>query len=439
MKKIFIQHNGCLNLSYDFNIVKFGFKKSGYQIVDNPKDADEIIFAGCGVRSFWVKDAINQVNSHISGDHNKKVIITGCISNIETTKIKHEIKSQKIDFLDFKELIKNYTDKTFETFEKTTRQTEKTDFEGDSPLRKKISKKQYEILLYLNKIDRKYNINISKEYKKTTKGFFFYNEDEATELITVTRGCLYKCAYCTIPKGRGDYNSVPIQTIKNKVKEAVKNKIFKIILIGDEIGNYGIDLKERLSFKTLISEILSINKKIKISIRYIEPTPFYKNFEYIKELCNENRIYLMHIPLQTGSQNLLKEMKRNYNLKSIIPAYKKIINSTDTALYCNWMIGYPGETEYDFLQTVELAKELKIHLNTVIPFSARPDTEAYNRKDKISIEIINDRTERLEKTLFDIKVDYIIGKLNSVSFEEKKQIKRLLIEEFEENKLKELR
>ena len=70
MKKIFIKHNGCLNLSYDFNIAKSGLEKSGYEFVNNPNDADEIVFAGCGVRAAWVDDAIKQMNSFIEGKQN---------------------------------------------------------------------------------------------------------------------------------------------------------------------------------------------------------------------------------------------------------------------------------------------------------------------------------------------------------------------------------
>jgi tRNA-2-methylthio-N6-dimethylallyladenosine synthase len=405
MKKIFIKHNGCLNLSYDFNIAKSGLEKAGYEFVTNPTDADEIVFAGCGVRAAWVDDAINQMNSFIEGKQNQKVVVTGCISKIETDRIASSLNSNEVTFKSFQELVKEYTQFSFDLLEKDYSQNEQSDLEGDNPLRKKITPSKEKALNFLDQIDRKYGLKLVDEYRRTTSGFFFYNETEPTEMITVSRSCLYNCSFCTIPKGRGDYSSIPISTLKEKVLKAISNNIFRIILIGDEVGNYGKDLKDGSNFKILVDEILSIDKRLQIAIRYIEPTPFYKYFETIKKYCQEDRIYLLHIPLQTGSQALLKQMNRNHNLKAVVPFYKDLTETTNTTFYCNWMIGFPGETEEDFQMTIDLARHLQIQLNTVIPFSARPETQAHDRTDKIPIEIIQNRCDRLEETLIQSKLD----------------------------------
>lgn len=405
MKKIFIKHNGCLNLSYDFNIAKSGLEKAGYEFVSNPSEADEIVFAGCGVRAAWVDDAIKQMNSFIEGKHNQRVIVTGCISKIETDRIESSLNTNEVHFKSFHDLVKDYTQFSFDLLEKEYSQNEQTDLEGDNPLRKKITPLKEKTLMFLDQLDRMYGLKLVDEYRRTTSGFFFYNESEPTEMITVSRSCLYNCSFCTIPKGRGDYRSIPISTLKEKVDKAISKGILRIILIGDEVGNYGRDLKDGSNFQMLVDEILSIDKRLKIAIRYIEPTPFYKNFDTIKRYCLEDRIYLLHIPLQTGSQELLKQMNRNHNLDRVIPLYKDLTENTNTTFYCNWMIGFPGESEEDFQMTIDLAKHLQIQLNTVIPFSARPDTRAYDRTDKISTEIIQERCDRLEEVLMESKID----------------------------------
>ncbi len=405
MKKLFIKHNGCLNLSYDFNIAKSGLEKAGYEFVSNSSEADEIVFAGCGVRAAWVDDAIKQMNSFIEGKHNQRVIVTGCISKIETNRIESSLNTCNVHFKSFQDLVKDYTQFSFDFLEKDYSQNEQTDLEGDNPLRKKTTPLKERTLMFLDQLDRKYSLKLVDEYRRTTSGFFFYNETEPTEMLTVSRSCLYNCSFCTIPKGRGDYSSMPISTIKEKVSKAISKGILRIILIGDEVGNYGRDLKDGSNFKLLLDEIMSIDKKLKIAIRYIEPTPFFKNFETIKKYCLEGRIYLLHIPLQTGSQELLKQMNRNHNLDRVIPLYKDLTENTNTIFYCNWMIGFPGETEEDFQMTVDLAKHLQIQLNTVIPFSARPDTKAYDREDKISSKTIQERCDRLEEVLLQSKLD----------------------------------
>ena len=394
-----------MNLSYDFNITKSGLEKSGYEIVSNPNDAEEIVFAGCGVRAAWVDDAISQMNSFIEGKIAPKVTVTGCISKIETERIEKSVNSENVSFKSFQELVKEYTQFSFDLFEKDYSQNENTDLEGDNPLRRKVTPLKERVVRTLDQLDRKYELSLVDEYKRRTTGFFFYNETEPTEMITVSRSCLYNCSFCTIPKGRGDYRSIKLDDIKEKIRKAISKDIFRIVLIGDEVGNYGKDFKDGSNFHKLVEEVLAIDERLKIAIRYIEPTPFLKNFEMLKKYCLEGRIYLLHVPLQTGSQDLLKQMSRNYKLEKIIPYYKDLIENTETVFYCNWMIGFPGETEEDFQKTVDLASYLQIHLNTVIPFSARPDTKAFARLDKISTEIIEDRCSRLENVLLSNKLN----------------------------------
>ncbi len=427
MKKIYIKHNGCLNLSYDFNIAISGLEKAGYELVTDPSDADDIVFAGCGVRAAWVDDAIKQMNSFIGGKQNQKVVVTGCISKIETERIEKSLNTNEVHFKSFKELVNDYTQFSFDLLEKDYSQNEQTDLEGDNPLRKKITPQKEKTLMFLDQLDRKYDSKLVDEYRRTTSGFFFYNETEPTEMITVSRSCLYNCSFCTIPKGRGEFSSTPISTIREKVKKAISKGIFRIILIGDEVGNYGKDLKDGSNFKLLVDEILSVDQKLKIAIRYIEPTPFLKNYETIKKYCLEDRIYLLHIPLQTGSQELLKQMNRNHNLEKVVPLYKNLTENTNTTFYCNWMIGFPGETEEDFQLTIDLAKHLQIQLNTVIPFSARPDTLADDRDDKIPTETIQNRCDRLETVLMQSKLDKFKKLAKNIDKDEQDKMIELII------------
>lgn len=366
------------------------------------------------------------MNSFVEGKLNPKVVVTGCILKIETERIGKSVNSNNISFKSFQELVKEYTEYSFDLLEKDYSQNQNTDLEGDNPLRKKVTPLKEKALMYLDQLDRKYGLGLANEYRRTTSGFFFYNEIEPTEMITVSRSCLYNCAFCTIPKGRGDYSSIKLEVIKDKVSKVISKGIFRVILIGDEVGNYGRDLKDGTNFKALVEKILLLDDRLKIAIRYIEPTPFYKNFELIKKYCLEDRIYLLHIPLQTGSQELLKQMNRNHNLDNVIPLYKYLTENTTTTFYCNWMIGFPGETEEDFQKTIDLATHLQIQLNTVIPFSARPDTKANEKEDKVSIEIIQERYERLEEVLLNNKLNKFKQLTTKISTDEQNQLLDLI-------------
>ena len=100
-KKVFMTHNGCLNLNYDYKITQDGLKKSGYEIVNDHLTADMLIFAGCGVRKYWVDDAIIQLKSFLVNSKISEIVISGCLSNIDTDYMRKSLSAYSVDFLPF--------------------------------------------------------------------------------------------------------------------------------------------------------------------------------------------------------------------------------------------------------------------------------------------------------------------------------------------------
>src|SRR6185295_10236113 len=96
IKKVFLAHNACLNASYDFNLLKEGLKRQGYKLVDKAEEADEIIFSGCAVRSIWVDDAINQINTLHSRAPRAKITVTGCVANVSAERVKSLAKTDRL-------------------------------------------------------------------------------------------------------------------------------------------------------------------------------------------------------------------------------------------------------------------------------------------------------------------------------------------------------
>lgn len=407
-RKIFLAHNSCLNSSYDLNLLKVGLEKGGFEIVDHPEIADEVIFSGCSVRDVWVADAINQIDEIHKRAPGAKITVTGCIANVSSETVASHSAAHELSFQSQRELLRSYTGLDFKSLDRQVSQDSTHNYEGVrdnglSQLRQRVGPDKAAVIASLQEIDREFGSVAERLYRRTTKGFVFYNEIEAAELVTVTRSCLYKCSFCNIPRGRGPFESVPLDDILTKAKAALARGVRHVILLGDEIGNYGAD-GQGSKFPELMKALVRLDDGLRLSIRYIEPKPFLKNADLLRELCDSGKIELLYVSLQSGSQRILKDMNRNYDIAKVAAVYASFRTSTDTIFYCNWMTGFPGETEEDFQRTVDLVKALNLQINVAIPFSARPNTPAAHLSEQIPEETKLRRTTELTNVIADLKV-----------------------------------
>lgn len=426
IKRVFLAHNSCLNSSYDLNLLKAGLEKGQYDIVDQPEMADEVIFSGCSVREVWVDDAISQINQIHSRAPGAKITVTGCVANVSAEAVASRSTAHKLFFRSQPEILKDFTGLDFAKLDREVSQDNAQAYESErdnglSQLRQRIGPAKATVVAALQEIDREFGTAVEQLYRRTTKGFVFYNELERSELITVSRSCLYKCSFCSIPRGRGAFSSVPMGDIVAKAEAALARGVRHIILVGDEIGNYGVDGADG-KFSELMEALVKLDNEIKISLRYIEPKPFLKNADLLRRLCDSENIELLYISLQSGSQRVLKEMNRNYDVDKVASTYASFRASTETIFYCNWMVGFPGETEEDFQKTVELVKALDLQINVAIPFSARPGTPAENLGDQISEEVKTRRVTHLTKIIAEMKVDAFRKELHFLAAERLKPL-----------------
>ncbi|MBB1295681.1 radical SAM protein [Pseudoalteromonas sp. SR41-4] len=418
MKKLYLAHNTCLNSSYDLNVLEAGLVQKGYELVSQPEDADEVIYSGCSVREKWVEDAISQINEVARRAPNAEISITGCIANTSMDKVQKGTSATNLSFKAMHQILMDKTELRFSDVDDTHVQDYNVERKSDLPaglqnLRLRVGEEKASIVASLQEIDRTYQSSSEDRYRRTTKGFVFYNEQDPFERITVTRSCPYKCTFCSIPKGRGEFTSVTLSSVLSKVREALEQGKYHIVLLGDEVGNYrspdgGAD------FPTLIENILSLNPRIELSIRYIEPKPFQRYYSNIMSWSANGRIRLLYLSVQSGSHNILKKMKRGYKLERLKKQLAYIRNSTSVILYGNWLIGFPSESEKDFDETVSLVRNLNFHINVVIPFSAREGTPAYAMDEQLSTEIIDDRVKRLTEVVAEMKCNDMRESLASV-------------------------
>lgn len=407
MKKIYIAHNTCLNSSYDLNVLRAGITQEGFEIVSRPEDADEIIYSGCSVRRQWVEDAILQIDEAGKRAPQAKIQVTGCIANTSADIVLSKTSVPNLTFSTMPEVLRQYSDLQFSEVDQLLSQNSSVRFENNSTgglqnIRKRVGIAKASIVADLQEVDRLHGSHAERYYRQTTKGFVFYDEQEQCEMITVTRSCPYKCTFCSIPQGRGKYESVRLTDIVEKARKAIEQRKYHIVLIGDEIGNYHApDAKAR--FPELVEILLALDPNITLSIRYIEPKPLLKFSKEILKWGKEGRIRLLYISIQSGSKRILKLMNRGYDLVRLKEILKCLRKNSPVVLYGNWLIGFPGEEYRDFLETISLVKELEFQINVVIPFSARENTPAFEMPRQLDESTITQRVSILTKIVANMK------------------------------------
>ena len=223
--------------------------------------------------------------------------------------------------------------------------------------------------------------------------------DRTRAFLKVQDGCDYKCTYCTIPKARGISRSDNLESIIKNAQKIAAEGLKEIVLTGINIGDYGKgefgNKNHKNTFLELITTLDNLESINRFRISSIEPNLL--NDEIIKFIAKSKRfVPHFHIPLQSGSDEILKSMKRRYLSSLYRERIKKIKTLLpDACIGADVIVGYPGETEEDFLETYHFLSELEVSYLHVFTFSERPDTEAAEMKGGLDPSIRFERSKTL--------------------------------------------
>jgi len=254
------------------------------------------------------------------------------------------------------------------------------------------AKEKFNILSYLDDLEKSENYAQIHSCEIDEADFFvgsYSIGDRTRAFLKVQDGCDYKCTYCTIPLARGISRSDTIDNVVANAKEIAARDIKEIVLTGVNIGDYGKgefgNKKHEHTFLDLISELDKVEGIERIRISSIEPN-LLKD-ESI-ELVSKSRSFVphFHIPLQSGSDELLKKMKRRYLTKLYNNRVNKIREvMPDAAIGVDVIVGFPGETEELFMETYNFLNDLPISYLHVFTYSERENTEAADMQGAIPI------------------------------------------------------
>lgn len=267
--------------------------------------------------------------------------------------------------------------------------------------------------------EKKYLI-IEELANKASINTLDYSSGRSRYFLKIQDGCNYSCSYCIIPKARGRSRSMKPDSVIERIRE-ISSCYKEVILTGIHLGTYGYDLQPKLKLSDLINRIL---KETSISRIRLSSLEIREIDDHLLDLLSDTRICKhLHTPLQSGDNNVLERMKRNYNIQEFIKGICKIIERyPDMFIGTDVIAGFPGETEEEFNNTLKIIESLPFSYLHVFPYSVRSGTEAANMRPLIDDHTKKHRASILREMAVQKRLDYMrrqVGKVLDVLIEKR--------------------
>ena len=213
--------------------------------------------------------------------------------------------------------------------------------------------------------------------------------------VNISFGCNNFCTYCIVPYVRGRERSRKPEDIVNEIKGLVADGVVEIMLLGQNVNSYGVGLDEKVTFADLLRMVNDIEGLKRI--RFMTPHPKDLSDDLIEAMATLPKVcHHMHLPLQSGSSQILKKMNRRYTKEHYLELVEKLrARVPDVAITTDIIVGFPGETEEDFLETMDVVD--KVHYDSAFTFiySKRTGTPAASMDNQVPEDVVKDRFDRL--------------------------------------------
>ena len=327
---------GCESNLADTNRIRNYFNVNGANVIKDYKKADIIILMSCGFNQIMMKDNLARLNKF--NKTNAKVLLGGCIPKIkkETTKL--------VD-----------------------------DFFGPKDL---------------DKLDQIFNFKT--KIKEVSPQF----NRKAKSIIRISTGCEGKCSYCAIKIANGITKSRKIEDIKKDIKQGLKEGYSKFVFTAEDTGSWGKDIGTNIL--GLLTEIIKIKDKFKVTLTTINPKWFIKFPKLIDLLKSEKIEKKVYLSLQSGSNRILRLMNRQYSVQEYRSVFDKLKKEIpEVKIQVDVIVGFPTETKKDFLDSLQLIKELNIYFLQVFAYTDMEGTISNNITPKIPYDTIEKRAKEI--------------------------------------------
>jgi len=386
MKKLFIETLGCaMNVRDTEHIIAELSKYQDYETTQILEDADLIIINTCSVREKPVAKLFSELgNFNKKKKADAKIGVCGCTaSHLGKDIIK---RAPYVDFV------------------VGARNVSKISFAVQNPK----------------------TVAIDIDNDETTYDFADYTNSMYKCSVNISLGCDKSCTFCIVPATRGNEISIPSEIIIGEIRKSVENGAKEVFLLGQNVNNYGTnfsDNRDKTTFTKLLQDISQIDGLERI--RFTSPHPLHMDDEFIEEFASNPKICKqIHVPLQAGNTKVLKEMKRGYTKEWFLNRCQKIKNLVpDVRISTDIIVGFPGETDEEFLDTIDVIEKVKFDAIFNFKYSPRPLTVAEKLPNQIPDDISSNRLNQvidLHKTHQDEAMKSYLGQTLQVLFEDLK-------------------
>ncbi|OCA99758.1 tRNA (N6-isopentenyl adenosine(37)-C2)-methylthiotransferase MiaB [Clostridium beijerinckii] len=362
-KLFFIQTYGCQMNEEDSEKLSGMLKRMGYESTENRDEASIIIFNTCCVR----ENAENKVFGNLGAlkrqkEKNPDLVIGICGCMMQQKGMADDILKKF-----------PYVNIIFGTHN------------------------SYKFPEYLNRVKTE-GVQIKEIIDKETEiveGIPIDRKSDIKGFVTIMYGCNNFCTYCIVPYVRGRERSRKPEDIVNEIKDMVTRGYKEVTLLGQNVNSYGKGLEENITFADLLRKVNEIEGLERIRFMTSHPKDLTLDVVYAIRDCDKV-CEQIHLPVQSGSDRILKEMNRHYTKEQYITLAKKIRAEIPNVTFStDIIVGFPGETEEDFNETLELAKEVRYDAAFTFIYSRRNHTPADKMENQIPDEIKHERFNRL--------------------------------------------
>jgi len=371
-KKIFIKTFGCQMNEYDSNRIYDSVKKLGFIKSQDQENLDCYVINTCHIRD-KAKEKVYHEIGRVKKTYKEKnkpiVVVAGCVAQAENQEMLN--REPYIDIVIGPQSYHKINDK-LKNFIKN----------------KKIEETEFDTVSKFNYFDNIENRN-----------------SKVSSYLTIQEGCDKFCSFCVVPYTRGPEYSRPFNKIISEAERLIKNGAKEIILLGQNVNAYSF--KEKIK-EYRISDL--VNKLENYSelkrIRYTTSHPIDMTDDLIEcYSTNKKLMPFVHLPIQSGSNKILKLMNRKHTVEQYIEVYEKLKKINPKIEFSSdFIISYPGETDDDFKDTISLVRKIKFINSFSFIFSSRPGTKAANLK-QIDKEIAKERLIKIQEYLFKFQLN----------------------------------
>lgn len=358
--KYFIHTYGCQMNIHDSEKIAGMLRELGYTECENADQADVVVFNTCCIRETAEKKIyghIGQLKKLKRKNPEKIVAVCGCMSQQEGVA---DIIRQKYPFVD--------------------------------------------IILGTGNLHMLKDAVVQAQNRKkfVNTDFCVYNEEDFSQYrtsypnawVNINYGCNNFCTYCIVPYVRGRERSRALEDVLKEVKSLLDEGYKEITLLGQNVNSYGKDLPNNVTFATLLNEIAKLPRKFRLRFMTSHPKDLTEDIIDAIAAC-PNICDNVHLPVQSGSTEILHKMNRHYTREDYLALVEKIRSKIpDVGITTDIMVGFPGETEEDFCDTLDLVRKAKFSSAFCFVYSRRKGTPAYSM-EQVPDDVKQDRIERL--------------------------------------------